>query len=457
MANSAQKTLFDDDKGSIGEHEGSNFGDTNFSSNKTEPIHRWVPWIAGFSSDFVGGIVEDVLDEQGGTVLDPFAGVGTTLVEAATHGHDTLGFEINPYAVMAARVKLDARTIDTEELKYEVRELSDFYNERMANGYQPESRPPSGFRTNRKFYSEAVERKVLTIWDFIGSMESDRMRDLFKIAFAATMVRYSNYSYEPSLGTRNAVGRDDIEDFPVGRAVTGKLEEIVTDVEWLRSETDAQPDLEAEIIPESFFDCQEHINAGVADLAITSPPYLNNYHYIRNTRPQLYWLGFAESPDDYDPIEDNNYGKYWQTVRDQEPVELEFPNPPEGLSEKIAHLRSLNPEKGQYGGKGWANYAATYFNDTYSFGEGLMHALRPGGKAYVVVGNSILQGVNFQTDEHLADVCECAGMEVEEIYTPRDSRTGNSIIQSEVRVTKAKDSHQLYESVVELRRPRQSD
>jgi hypothetical protein len=29
------------------------FSDSAFAGNKTQPIHRWVPWIAGFSSDFV--------------------------------------------------------------------------------------------------------------------------------------------------------------------------------------------------------------------------------------------------------------------------------------------------------------------------------------------------------------------------------------------------------------------
>jgi hypothetical protein len=31
----------------------SAFCDPAFASNKTLPLHRWVPWIAGFSSDFV--------------------------------------------------------------------------------------------------------------------------------------------------------------------------------------------------------------------------------------------------------------------------------------------------------------------------------------------------------------------------------------------------------------------
>ena len=36
----------------------SSFNDPAFAGNKTLPIHRWVPWIAGFSSDFVRDVLE---------------------------------------------------------------------------------------------------------------------------------------------------------------------------------------------------------------------------------------------------------------------------------------------------------------------------------------------------------------------------------------------------------------
>lgn len=451
MDNPHQKTLFENDELSVADDQGSGFGDTNFIGNKTEPIHRWVPWIAGFSSDFVRGIIEDELSSKG-MVLDPFAGVGTTVIEAATMGHDALGFEINPYAVLATRVKLGARTADTTVLQDTIDRFEAFYAEKAPSDYQPESTPPSGFNTRAEFYAPKVERKVLIFWDFVDTIENAVIRDLFRIAFASKMIRFANYSYEPSLGTHNAADRPRIEDFPVGEVLHGTLSRMVKDIHWFQGTKATQ--VEGHIIEDSFFDCPEYVEAGAADLAITSPPYLNNYHYIRNTRPHLYWMGFADSPKDYKPIEHGNYGKYWQTVRDAEKViDLDFSNPPGDLVDLISELRELNPEKGQYGGNGWANYAATYFNDTYRFGKGLMHALRPGGKAYVAVGNSILQGLNFETDRHLANVCERAGMEIVDIYTPRNARTGNSIIQSEVRVTKAKQSHQLYESVVELRRP----
>jgi DNA modification methylase len=49
-------------------------------------------------------------------VLDPFAGVGTTLLEAYLHGYNVVGFEINPYAVLATTAKLEASAVSKESL-----------------------------------------------------------------------------------------------------------------------------------------------------------------------------------------------------------------------------------------------------------------------------------------------------------------------------------------------------
>jgi hypothetical protein len=115
-------------------------------------------------------------------------------------------------------------------------------------------------------------------------------------------------------------------------------------------------------------------------------------------------------------------------------------------------LRKLKPEKGVYGGNGWANYAAAYFNDCRKFAEGLNYALKPGGRAFVVIGNSILQGVVIPTDRYFGQVAESIGLELVRIDIPRATRVGNSIIQSDVRVAKAKKSDQLYEAIIELKK-----
>jgi len=428
----------------------STFSDPAFAAHKILPIHRWVPWIAGFSSDFVKEALKSHLDSKG-TVLDPFAGVGTTLVESVLSGHNTIGFEINPYAALACRVKLNAHLIDTSRLSSEIQRFQNFYKDAISTNYIPRSTVPKGFKTRAEFYSPEVLHKVLITQDFMDTVADTNLRSLFKLVFAATMVSYSNYSYEPSLSRRVTSGKEEIREFPVVQTILGKLAEVVKDVDWFQAHL---PDRQVEtcIFDDSFFQYKTHLAPQSVDLIITSPPYLNNYHYNRNTRPQLYWLGYMEHPQDFKLLEYSNFGKYWQTVREQDYLGLDFSLPDTDLEERLRTLRSLNLEKKVYGGNGWANYAASYFNDCYRFVLGIHYALKPGGTALVVIGNSILQGLTIPTDQYFGKIAESVGLELIKIDIPRTTRVGNSIIQSSVRVAKAADSHQLYEAVVELRR-----
>lgn len=433
-----------------GNNEKAGFKDPAFANNKKLPIHRWVPWIAGFSSEFVRGAIDQYMPRKG-VILDPFAGVGTSLVEAALAGHRSIGFEINPYAALASRTKLNAFRVNLTDLRNTMGLLDSFVRNNSSAEFQPYSTPPAGFRTRGIFYSPKVLRKVLTLFDFIHVIQDKVLQDLFRVAFAATMVSYSNYSYEPSLGQRKSAGRENIDDCSVFHVVLMKLQEMVEDIALLQ----ARPGYvmpKGKVFADSFFNCRKRIRAGTADFLITSPPYLNNYHYNRNTRPHLYWLGFALRPQDIKPLEQANFGKFWQTVREAKRIDLSFDMNGSRLPKQLKELRGINLERGVYGGNGWANYAASYFNDCYRFAKCANYALKRGGTALVVIGNSILQGIMIPTDRYLADIAERAGMKLIDIHIPRTTRVGNSITQSNVRVGKTDRSNKLYEAVVELRK-----
>jgi hypothetical protein len=436
---------------------GTGFRDSAFVRNRDLPVHRWVPWIAGFSAQFVDDCLSKYLsykDKADSYVLDPFAGVGTTLVQAYIRGFNVVGFEINPYAALASRVKLQAARIKPAALRAQVMGFRRFMKVRCAstNGRHPHSVPPAGFSGRTQFFSPAVERKVLFALDYINAIDNPAVRDLFRLAFGSVMVSFSNYSYEPSLTRRSAVDKDPIEDAPVDAVLSLKLSLIADDVEWMQRELqqlDHKPC--AKVYADTFFAALERLRReSFVDLVITSPPYLNNYHYPRNTRPQLHWLGFASGRGYQGARESSSFGKFWQTVREQDPVVLTFELRP--LKNSIEEIRSRNTEKGSYGGPGWANYVATYFNDTHRFCTVLSKVLKPDAAAVIVLGNSIIQGVEIKTDYFFGKIAELCGLTFEETILLREKRTGTSIIQSSVRVDKAAQKTVLYESAIVLRR-----
>jgi hypothetical protein len=433
------------------------FRDPAFTKNREVPLHRWVPWVAGFSADFV----QDCLNKYGARsrnsnvwVLDPFAGVGTTLLEAYIRGFNVLGFEINPYAALAARLKLEALQISPKLLASEIGAFERFMNRRCGNGvngrFHPRARPPAGFSGRNQLFSPKVERKILFALNFVSSIEEERLKDLFRLALGSVMVGMSNYSYEPSLTRRSAVGKPDIKDASVSSVVSAKLQLMLADIKWLRDALAAFSNPpKARVFHASVFDAGEYLKRSqFVRLAVTSPPYLNNYHYPRNTRPQLHWLNFASGTGYEGARESDSFGKFWQTVRTSPPMRLSFSFPE--LEERIETIGNLNTDNGPYGGPGWANYVATYFNDTHRFCQVLARLLQPGGIAVVVLGNSIIQGVEVKTDYFFGSIAELCGLRFRDTLLLRNKRTGSSIIRSSVRTDKAATKTVLYESAIIL-------
>ena len=123
------------------------FRDTAFTENHEVALHRWVPWIAGFSGSFVAGVLDTVRQRGKMRVLDPFAGVGTTLIEALRQGDDTIGFEINPYAALACRVKADAGGYDVSALDDLIARFAAYGEAASWRHTRPASARPAGFRS----------------------------------------------------------------------------------------------------------------------------------------------------------------------------------------------------------------------------------------------------------------------------------------------------------------------
>ena len=67
----------------------------SFQANKQRPVYRWYKYKEGFSSELIHYLF-DKYHVKSGSVLDPFAGVGTALFASKEEGYDAYGIELLP-------------------------------------------------------------------------------------------------------------------------------------------------------------------------------------------------------------------------------------------------------------------------------------------------------------------------------------------------------------------------
>jgi DNA methylase len=85
---------------------------------RTKHVHRLHPYLGKFVPQLVQALLERYVRPTG-RVLDPFAGSGTTLVQALESGHDAVGVDVAAFNALLASVK--TRPYDLELLEREIR------------------------------------------------------------------------------------------------------------------------------------------------------------------------------------------------------------------------------------------------------------------------------------------------------------------------------------------------
>jgi hypothetical protein len=129
---------------------------------RTKHVHRLHP----YHGKFIPQLVEVLLDRYlpvGGHVLDPFAGSGTTLVQALESGMDATGTELAAFNCLLMRVKTERYDLDA--LAVDLRELVD-----RLDTLKTKSRPNAYMRG---WYAPAAAKQLLA---FREQAHSDVLR-----------------------------------------------------------------------------------------------------------------------------------------------------------------------------------------------------------------------------------------------------------------------------------------
>lgn len=221
-----------------------------------------------FSRDLVVMLIRGFYLGKGNSVLDPFCGVGTTLLACKELGIDCWGYDVHPLMLFVSRVKLG---------EYDVRELEEVSRVLLAAPFERPEVRASDFL--RRFFPQHVLEDIFFFKGKIEEIGSGAIRDFLLTALvgaamectwarrdgAAVKVRMRKLPpLREVLSRRLSWMRDDVERLGVKRASI-----TVKECDARRMDAD----------DETF------------DAVITSPPYLGKFEYARAYRVEEEILG----------------------------------------------------------------------------------------------------------------------------------------------------------------------
>jgi DNA modification methylase len=402
-------------------------GPITFRSNETLPVHRWWPYVQGYSAEFVAGVLDGADLSPGATVLDPFSGSGTTLVEARRAGARAVGTELLAPAVLAARVKttfeLDPRAL----LRAADRLLS-----------RAHRRPPGALpflrETRRQFAPEAL-RELTRLRDALPP-EGTPTADALRLAFGRILIPSSHLHRSPCLGYGKRTPGNSPTPFERFRAAIEEMASDLTDLGTERDRWGPPAGVEARDARSGGW------RSGSVALAVTSPPYVNGMDYVMNYKVDLAWLGYARSYADLralrraqvacDNLPRQEAAPYLDTSSITDPWLLEI----------LGRIRENLLRKETYRRNDVHAIVHRYFADLRPVLDGVYRSLVPGGRFVVVVGDSLLAGTYVPGDLLLARLGEARRFRVVSVEVARRRRSGQ------------RRSFELRESIVTLERPR---
>lgn len=378
-----------------------------FSHNEEEPIHRWTPYVEGFSFDFVKNTFEELKMRPEMVVLDPFAGSGTLNVGAKMLNFNSIGIEKNPFMAFVMRTKL-GWDVNLSRLKRIFKDLK--------FPIEPRTRPPKFMLVKRQFRAPVL-KNLLRIKEAIGDIKDVKMKDIFKLAFASILMECSNLKRAPSIGYAPEKEVDDNTPFILFKK---RVKQIIEDLKFVQS---LAVTAEAKVFNEdsrTFSLPDESVS-----FAVTSPPYLNAMDYIGNYKIEIGWLGYASSTKDFadlrnglvvcDNVSRRFLKKYSKSKRVYHSDWLRYIE--EMLSLRMEELP--RPRRDDY-----PIVVRKYFDDLYQVIDKVYESLKINGQLVMVVGDSLICDVYVPTDLILVEIGREIGFSLDKLVVARHRRSG---------------------------------
>lgn len=341
-----------------------------FELSKEKPVHGWFWYKEGYAPEIVDWALRDAgfrvpasAQAAGdGQVLDPFCGVGTTLLAAKAAGLPSIGVDASPLAAFVSRAKAqDYGTGDLEGVEAF-----------LARGLQAGGETAQGWEfelfSPRAAFPKRNYNEILAIRAAI-EREEGRTRDLLLLALLSVLPQASIVLKDG--GVLKIV--KEKKALPAKEVFRRKAKRMLRE---LRARAPAGPEPRV-FLGDARALGMEKESAGII---ITSPPYLNNIDYSKIYGLELSLLSMSAAEAG---------GMRMRAVRSF-------------ITGSRVPEAGMPPEVGEAGLR--IPIIGTYFKDMEAALAEMHRVLAPGGSAYVVVSNSVIHETHVLVDEVLAEM-----------------------------------------------------
>ncbi|GAB1365743.1 hypothetical protein MASR1M36_06140 [Candidatus Cloacimonadaceae bacterium] len=411
----------------------------DFNLNKTERVHRWFPFVEGYSVEFINSVLSEQ-ETDNIICLDPFCGSGTTPLEMQLRNIECYSIEVNPFLHLLSTVKMN-NTYSRNELCREIDKLSNISHEEI------EKIPPSlDMFAEKKFI---VDNGLVDKWNFdfdafsafndlhkiINNIIDQPYRNLFNIVYASLLVPLSNLyrngkclSYKANWKDKQRVSYQDV--FTAFMAhIHDNIIPDVEDIELGKHGRSTMTNKDRCFLGDSRNLLDKSVPNRSVNLVITSPPYLNSRDYTDIYILELWMLGFAKAQRDI-------YDLRRKTLRSH--VQVNW-----GKSENLQVtelsnvIKQIELHRPNFWNPNLIEMIQGYFVDIRDLLRSMKNKLSDRSKIYLNIANSAYYGNVIHVDEICAELAEREGYRCTDIRTARWLKSSG---QQKLSVSKLKES-----------------
>jgi len=331
-------------------------------------------------------------------VLDPMSGSGTTLVTARLRGHEAVGFDRDPLAVLISGAWVSdvdsANAVSkAEEVLKRARALALTYKLKKSKAFPKEADQET--KDFIRFWFDDTNRIQLTaLSQTISRLRDLSLRNLMWCAFSRLIIT-------KKIGVSLAM--DVSHSRPHRKYKVAPIQAFDHFMRSVKQLTKASPfsDKERKRPKASVKNADARklpLKANSIDMVITSPPYLNAIDYIRGHKLSLVWMGYSISK--LRVLRGTNIGteSRAEDESDQSITDI-MKGMCRGSELSIRHAGMLRQ----------------YVQDTKGILSEIYRVLRPSGKAVIVVGNCNIRETFVRNSRGIELVAEQVGLEVQKI------------------------------------------